>query len=122
MPESETYKLGALIKYSDVLLCFYSSMNIEASIFDTPIINIELYHKRNLPNKVMANHAHNKRVLSTGGVKSVTTRDELIKSINNYLDNPNLDSKGRSLIAEQETGINRGFASQEIANYLLKLG
>jgi hypothetical protein len=121
MPASEIYKLGALLKYSDVLLCFYSSMSIEASIFDTPIVNIELYHKQKIPNKVIENHAHNKRILSTGGVKSVTTRDELIKSINNYLDNPNLDSKGRLLITEQEAGPNRGFASDEIANYLLNL-
>lgn len=121
MPASETYKLGALLEYSDVLLCFYSSMSIEASIFDTPVINLELYHKRNLSNKVMANHTHNKRILSTGGVKSVTTRDELIKSINNYLEKPNLDSGGRSLIAEQEVGPNIGFASSKIANYILKL-
>ena len=121
MPKSETYKLGALLKYSDIVMCFYSSINIEASIFNTPIINIELYHKKNLPNKVMANHAHNKRVFATGGVKSVTDEASLLKGINDYLSEPSRDSDGRRNIVEQEAGPNQGVAAKTIGNYLVDL-
>ena len=121
MPLFETYKLGSLLKYSDIVMCFYSSMSIEASIFDTPVINVGIYHKKNIPNEVMANHVHNKRVLCTGGVKSVHDEDELIKEINNYFRDPSIDADGRTRIVEQETGPNKGKAASKIGEYLLNL-
>ena len=121
MPVSEIYKLGALLNFSDVVLCFYSSMNIEASIFNTPIINVDLFDRTNIPNNILANHIHNKRVFSTGGVRSVRKIDELIDSINEYLHNPSKDSAGRGKIVEQESGPNKGCAANIIGSHLVSL-
>jgi len=121
MPSTESLKLGALLKYSDVVLSFYSSMAIEASIFNTPIINVELFDRHNISNKIVANHAHNKRVLSTGGVKSASNINDLVKFINDYLNDPSLDDAGRKRIIEQETGPNKGNAAYEIANHIVSL-
>ena len=121
MPTSQTLKLGSLLKHSDLVICFYSSINIEASIMDTPIINVGIHHKRNLPNEVMANHAHNKRVLATGGVKSVVDESSFIKEINKYLGDRSLDSELRKKIVDQETGPNRGKAAEAIGEHLISL-
>lgn len=121
MPKSEVLKLGSLLKNSDIMICFYSSMMIEASIFDMPIVNIALYHKNDLPNEVMGNHNHNKRVLATGGVRTVYDEKSLVESINTYLDDPSTDRSGREKIVEHETGPNRGMAGKTIANHLIKL-
>jgi hypothetical protein len=121
MPVSEIYKLGALLNFSDVVLSFYSSMNIEASIFNTPIINIEIFDRNNIPNNIVANHTHNKRILSTGGVKSVRSSDELVASLNEYLLDPSKDAIGRKKIVDQETGPNKGCSADKIGNHIVSL-
>lgn len=121
MPVSEIYKLGGLLNFSDVVLCFYSSINIEASIFDTPIVNVDLFDRSNIPSNIMVNHTHNKRVFSTGGVKSVNNIDELVDSINDYLLNPTKDAAGRKKIVEQESGPNQGYAADKIGRHLISL-
>ena len=119
MPSDEVIKLGSCLKYADVVLSFFSSINIEASIFDTPIINVEIYHKKSLPNAVMANHTHNKRVLNTGGVYSAASNEELISGINDYILDPARDRDGRKRIFENETGPNKGKAASKIGDYLI---
>ncbi len=121
MPKTEVYKLGSLLKNADIVLCFYSSLMIEASIFDTPVINIALYHKNDLPNEVMGNHNHNKRVLATGGVKTVFDENSLVSAINDYLTNPALDRDGRRNIVGNETGPHRGYAGKAIGRHFVKL-
>lgn len=118
MPGSEVSKLGALLKFSDVVLCFYSSINIEASIFNTPVINVGLYSKVNLPNEVVKRHAHNKRILETGGVASVSDENSLIEAINTYLNDRKLHAIGRKTIVDSETGPNKGCAADHIGRYL----
>ena len=121
MPVEEVYKLGGLLKAADVVLCFYSSMNIEASIFDTPVINIDLFNRTNIPNDVLANHTHNKRVFATGGVASVSNIDELSCAIDRYLLDPERDTEGRKKIVSQESGPNHGCSANMIGNHLASL-
>jgi len=121
MPITETYKLGALLQHSDVVLCFYSSMSIESCIFDTPVINIELFDRETIPNNIIGNHAHNKRVLNTNGVRHASTERELVSAINNYIENPSLNSAERKMIVENETGPNKGCAAANIANHILSI-
>lgn len=121
MPVGEIYKLGGLLKAADVVLCFYSSMNIEASIFDTPVINVDLFSRENIPSAILAKHAHNQRVFATGGVSSVGTIDELCNEINRYLLDPTKDADGRREIVSQESGPNHGYSANIIGNHLVSL-
>jgi len=107
MPAEEAVKLGSTLRHADVLLCFFSSMMIEASIFDTPVVNVALYEKNAIPTGVIERHEHLKRILRTGGVRIAYTEKELVHEINAYLQSPERDREGRRRIVEQEAGPNR---------------
>jgi len=121
MPFFEAVKLGSTLRYSDILLCFFSSMMIEASIFDTPVLNVALVEKNEIPIQVIMKHNHIRRILRTGGVKTAFTRQELICYINQYLADPQLDAEGRGKITEQETGPYPGRAGKIIGQKLIEI-
>jgi len=121
MPFWEAVKLGSTLKYCDVLLCFFSSMMIEASIFDTPVVNVALVEKNEIPTRVIMKHNHIKRILKTNGVNIAFTRQQLISQINDYLLNKGKDRKGRKKIVVQETGPNKGKAGFAIGEHILSL-
>ena len=121
MPVSEALKLGSTLKHSDVLLCFFSSMMIEAGIFNTPVVNIALYSKNKIPTHVIMAHNHIRRVLSTKGVKTALSEQELVSCVNAYLKAPFSDHKGREKIVDQEAGPNHGKAGAVIGNHILDI-
>ncbi|MDC0213272.1 CDP-glycerol glycerophosphotransferase family protein, partial [Gammaproteobacteria bacterium] len=120
--KTEQEKLSLLLKNVDVVLCFYSSITIEAAIFDTPVINLNLFEKNEIPNYYMSRHTHNQRLGFTGGLRHAYTEADLCKLIRMYLLNPAIDREGRSLIVKNETGPNRGRAgastSKTLEDYL----
>lgn len=120
MPAEEMKKLGTILKYSDVLLCFFSSMMIEGSIFDVPIINLGLYEKNNLPLQIQESHDHARRVLDTGGVKTAYNEQDLTDLLNLYLEHPETDREGRQRVVANETGPNKGSAGEAIGTEILR--
>ena len=69
--------LHSLIKYSDVIINVFSTVNIEGAIFDKPLININYQKNTNFYNKNMKSRYdinidfkqdHNQRILSTEGI------------------------------------------------------
>jgi hypothetical protein len=124
MPISEMEKLSAILNHSDVMLTFFSTMMLEASIFNLPIINVALYaHHRSLEiNDLQVTESpHIKRVIKTGGVRTVYRKEELIETINMYLKDREIDSFGRTTLKEQECSINPGIAGDTIGKYILEL-
>jgi hypothetical protein len=121
MPFFEAVKLGSTLRYSDILLCFFSSMMIEASIFDTPVVNVALVDKNEIPMEVILKHNHVRRILETGGVKTAFTHQDFINYINQYLKNPHIDSEGRKQIVNQEIGPYPGQAGKIIGQKLLEI-
>jgi hypothetical protein len=123
MPLREMFKIGSILQNADVLLSYFSTMMLEASIFDLPIINVALYpHTDRLDEgdlQVM-DSPHIRRILQTGGVRTVFTRQQVIDAINTYLENPSLDMDGRNLIRAEECGRNLGRAGRTIGEKLLQ--
>lgn len=121
MPASEMRKVGSILKHTDVLLSFFSSMMIEASIFQTPVINAALYPKNNIPTEVIIAHNHIKRILDTGGVRTAYTEQQLKDTINLYLHTPEQDREGRQEIQNRETVPFQGNAGERIGYYIQSL-
>ncbi len=128
LSDSETNLVASILKHSDVMLNMFSTMVIEASIFQLPSINLCIREKCKADfgksrQDIMIDYVqtHNNRVVQTGGVKTVFTMDALFESINEYLDNPELNSMERNIIIENEAGPNRGHAGTAIANHLYSL-
>lgn len=119
MPATEMTKLGTSLRFSDVLICFFSSQMLEASIFDVPCISHALYTKENTPLEDVMGNDHVARVLATGGVRVAYTDEELVGWVNRYLNEPALDRAGRARIVETEAGPNRGAAARAFADQIL---
>ena len=121
MPFFEAVKLGSTLSHSDILLCFFSSIMIEASIFDTPVVNVALIDKNEIPTRVIMKHNHIKRILETNGVNIAFTRQQLISQINDYLLCTGKGREGRKKIVVQEAGPNKGKAGFVIGEHILSL-
>jgi len=127
MPEFEQIKLASILRYTDVLVNILSTLNIEASIMDVPTVNIAFEGK---PEKRRSerqsiemdlNQVHNKRTIATGALKMCYNPEELITSINDYLNNPSLNKEQRKVLVRQEAGPYKGTAGKKIAEIMMNL-
>jgi hypothetical protein len=123
MPATEMDKLVALLNHSSVLINIYSTLNLEASIVDTPCVNVAFNGERGTTS-IRANVAldeaqpHNQRIVKSGGVALVRNEQELIEAINAYLTDPSRHADGRRRIREQECGVCPGRAGEAIGETL----
>lgn len=127
MPWSDMVRLGSLLRHADVLVNSFSTVAIEASIFDLPIIHIAFEgdpaKKTNPRHHIQQDEVeiHNQRVVQTGGVRLAHTPEALVEEINRYLADPSLEAGGRRQIVRQECGPNPGCAGVTIGEHLVRL-
>ena len=126
MPYSDLIDLASFLKESSILVNMFSTMNLEAAIVDTPIINVafEGDPSRRFQARQSIQYAermvHIHRIFKTGGFRTAHDPTELINYINNYLKKPELDRENRKKIADHLGGpyeINPGI---RIAECILK--
>ncbi|MBI2846554.1 MAG: CDP-glycerol glycerophosphotransferase family protein [Chloroflexi bacterium] len=116
--------LGNLMMHSDVVINVASTITIEASIFDTPVVNVAFdgYKKKPYWDSVTRyynEYPHYINIVRTGGVRIATTKDELLTAINAYLKNPELDRAGRRRIVEEQCRYTDGKSGERVASYIL---
>ena len=104
---SDTEKFVNLIYHCDVLVNVASTLAIDGSVFDKPIICVNFDDERkNLPHwksahRLFDSFDHYEHLIATKGVRLSRSFDELIKDINDYLEDPALDKEGRKKILEE---------------------
>ena len=112
-----------LLFHSDIVINVCSTVTIDASAFDTPVINIAFdgYEKKPYLDSMLRyyDYTHYKRIVKTMGAKIAKSREELIKYINEYLKNPKLDRNGRRRIVDEMCYKLDGKAGERIAKYIL---
>lgn len=123
MPIEDMNNLAEMLSYSDVLLTEYSTLMIEAAIFDLPVINVGLYNYRDTdkPASYFEERMHIKRIIETGAPKNAYTIGQLYEYIKWYLEDPSRDRELRKKLVDQEVDTNRGHAGEQIANYIYDL-
>ena len=123
MPVEDMHRLAEILYHSDVLLTEYSTVMIEATIFDLPVINVGLYNFRDTdkPASYLENYTHIRRILQAGASRNAYTFDELVQYLSNYLRNRSLDADKRRILMDQEITTNRGCAGSSIGKFLLSL-
>jgi len=128
MPRSEMVDVACMLRYADVLVNHFSTIAVEASIFDLPTINVGFepgpLNKRTKlkqSSELAERRTHNQRVIRTGGIRTIYSEEELIDAINRYLHDCKLDAQGRGIIRQNEIGPNRGCAGKHIGQRLLSL-
>lgn len=108
----------------DILVCYASSMSVDAAVFDRPVININFeINKQELWSKsptYFYKMEHYGKALASGGIRMVNSKEELIEQINKYLANPELDKDGRSRLVFEQCWELDGKAGERIAATILR--
>jgi len=123
MPPEDMNNLAEILYYSDVLLTEYSTLMIEAAIFDLPVINVGLYNYRDTekPVSYIENYTHIRRLLKQGASRNAYTFDQLFDYINLYLKDRSMERDKRKRLVEEEITTNRGCAGVKIGGYICEL-
>jgi len=127
MPDNEINLLASLLKHSSLMVNIFSSLNIEASIFDTPLVNISFEkensegkeHKARFNIDLDLRQTHNQRIVKSNGVAMVYRDSDLIREINGNLTQPDKMKLGRKKIVDTEVGPYRGDAGERIAKIIM---
>ena len=110
--------------YSDVTINAQSTMSIDASAFDKPIINLAFDGYEKLPYirsvRRLYDIAHYQPILKSGGVRLVYSETELLDWLNRYLVDPTLDRAGRQRILTEQGGSVDGGNGRRTADCILE--
>ena len=123
IPTVEDVKdLRSLLEFSDLNVNMLSTMSLDFMAFNKPVINTVFGNVQNgmYDDQRFLNYAHIQNVVNSKATKVVKNEEELINAINNYLENPNLDSENRTQLWELQVSkplINTG---KRMAQTLLK--
>jgi len=125
MGKGDLQSLVDNIYHSSLVLCFSSTINIDATLLDKPVINIDFnniksdsFYKTPRPLYEMV---HYKNILRYDGIKLVKDEDELVDEINAYLKDSSKDSVGRKKITEEQVGKLDGKAGERTADFVYSL-
>ncbi len=122
--ENDVKILSLLLRNSDVVVCFYSTLILETVLFDIPILNISYDaggYNKNRNNSSGREYVHIERLFSYGAVTEVMQKNALIKKIEQALKNPKELSLNRKKVFEMECGINKGSAGNALALDVIKI-
>jgi len=122
MTNKDLELLKETLYYSSLVICFYSSLSIDAAFADKPVININF----NIKDKEIISQPHHyyqtthySQALATGGLKLVKNEQELIEALKNYFENPSLDKAGRERLVASQCFKTDGQSGQRAAEFLL---
>lgn len=124
----EVKLLMNIVRLSDVTVTLASTMTLEASIFDRPLViagfsgpdDTALPWWRRV-SVVLDNAAHYFPFEESGGVWRVRSPEELIFAVKTYLENPSLHKEGRERFREILLGPMDGRASERILDSIYNL-
>lgn len=106
---------------SDILITSYSTLMLEATIFNKPIINIGFDSLRGFPKKsteISKMFTHLIRVLKNGFAPIAEKEKDLYELIRKYIKNPKIHSKERNEIFNNYINYNFGSSGKAIANHI----
>jgi hypothetical protein len=113
-----TRHLADTLHHSDVLLNVASTMAIEASIFDTPVINIGFDGQPGSNHSLMEWHygsTHFQKVVRSGAVRIAQSSGEMVDLINMYFAEPSKDADGRRRIVAEQCEFTDGRSAERVS-------
>ncbi|TAK12388.1 MAG: hypothetical protein EPO32_08845 [Anaerolineae bacterium] len=122
MPEKASF-----MAHSDVFTTVYSTMVVEASLHDRPVVSAVLDSVEGWPGKFtlplsrIGGWPTHRRFIESGAGKVANTEDELREAINYYLMNPQAELAERRAFIERECTFTDGSTGRRTGEYLLSL-
>jgi CDP-glycerol glycerophosphotransferase (TagB/SpsB family) len=107
--EEEYDELSYLLRYSDVMINYFSTISLEAAICDLPVVHIgyDVYtygHRYHMTSEFLQRQTHNKRKLRLDASKVARNEKQLVEHIDKYLSDPSFDQAARREYAISECG------------------
>lgn len=111
------------LRFSDVVINTVSTLSVDAMVFDKPVINLRFDAEPDCPpqhsvNVMLPEHDHYKAIEASGGVRLVSSMNELIDSINAYLKDPTIDAEGRERLRQEQIVFMDGQSGRRIADFI----
>ncbi|MEK7559781.1 MAG: CDP-glycerol glycerophosphotransferase family protein [Patescibacteria group bacterium] len=106
------------IYHSDLMITGPTSISLDSALIDKPVITVNFYPSaRHFFDGIYTNQCdHIQKLLRTGGIKHASSKEDFIKFIYEYLQNPKLDAEGRAKIRSMWFSHADGKASERVAN------
>jgi len=123
-PSNHIENLSNIMMYSELVINVASSIAIDASIFNTPGINIAFdYETKNqaLPSKYLYKYTHYKRIIDTNGTYFSHDSEMLKTQIENILSGNDPANENRKTMARNIYGIFDGNSIDRIVNNIEKI-
>lgn len=116
-------ELSYLLRYSDVMVNYFSTISLEAAICDLPVIHAgyDTYtfgQRFSVTTGFLQRQTHNRRKLRLSASKVAGSESELIKYVEDYLNDRALDRDARHEYAVSECGQLDGQAGIRLVNML----
>ncbi len=117
--------LANSVLHSAVVVNTESTMTLDATALDRPVVLIGFDGRQQLPpeRSLIRNYdrEHLEAVLETGGVVLARSQDQLVGAINEYLANPSARTSERQLLKDRLLYRSDGRASRRIAEHVLAM-
>lgn len=98
--------LRSILEYSDLNINMLSTMSLDFMQFDKPVINPVFGEKENglYDDQRFLQYPHIKNVVNSNATRIVKNEQELIETINLYLENPAIDVENRKQLIQMQIG------------------
>ena len=122
--ETDQYLHEYFIRNCKVLITSYSTLMLEAAIFDKPIINIGFDASRSLPKYktsiISLRETHLQKVLSNGFASDAENEEALSKLLDLHLSKPDRGKNKRNEVFDKYINFNFGTSGKKIAEEIDK--
>jgi len=112
--------------HSDVVLNVASTISIEASIFDTPIVNIAFDQDDAEARPFLTSplryysYTHYQQIVRAGAVRIAKTAREMLDEVNAYLVDPSRDAAGRKRVVAEQCEFTDGRSAERLAGVIAR--
>ncbi len=116
-------ELNYLLRYSDVMVNYFSTIGLEAAICDLPTIHVgfDPYTfglRFSITTGFLQRQTHNRRPLRLAAARVAKNEKELFKALEDYLSDRTLDCDARRIYAESECGELDGKSGLRLVNMI----
>lgn len=116
-------ELNYLLRYSDVMINYFSTISLEAAICDLPVIHLgyDIYtygHRYGITSEFQQRQTHNRRKLRLAASKVARNEKELIEFLDGYLSDRTKEREQRREYAISECGELDGNAGSRLIDMI----
>ena len=121
-----TRHLADTMHHSDVVLNVASTIAIEASIFDTPVVNIAFDQDDAEARPFLTSplryysYTHYQQIVRAGAVRIARSAGEMIDLVNGYLADPSRDAEGRRRVVAEQCELTDGRSAERLAGFIVR--